>query len=382
MALVKILFLGSFLMLGYIYIGYPILVFLLSLLKNKGVRKETFQPYVTILIAAYNEEENIEETIKNKLDLNYPREKREIMVISDGSTDKTDDIVKKYDSQGIKLIRQEIRSGKTAALNKAVPQVVGDILVFSDANSIYNKNALQKLVDNFADPTVGYVTGKMIYTNPDDTAIGDGCNAYIRYENYLRKLETKLGSIVGVDGGIDAVRKTLYTPMNPDQLPDFVLPLKIVNQGFRVVFEPEAVLKESSLSKASDEYQMRVRVILRALWALWDMRYLLSFKRSGLFAWQLWSHKVLRYFCFIFLLGAYFSNLVLLSQGVFYIVIFLVQNAAYLGALVSGIVQRSGRNSGVLYILSYFVLLNVASVHAFMKFLQGQRQVTWTPRKG
>jgi cellulose synthase/poly-beta-1,6-N-acetylglucosamine synthase-like glycosyltransferase len=382
MDLVKILFWGSFLMLGYIYIGYPILVFLFSLFKNKGVRKETFQPNITILIAAYNEEENIEETIKNKLDLNYPREKREIMVISDGSTDKTDDIVKKYDSQGIKLIRQEIRSGKTAALNKAVPQVVGDILVFSDANSIYNKNALQKLVDNFADPTVGYVTGKMIYTNPDDTAIGDGCNAYIRYENYLRKLETKLGSIVGVDGGIDAVRKTLYTPMNPDQLPDFVLPLKIVNQGFRVVFEPEAVLKESSLSKASDEYQMRVRVILRALWALWDMRYLLSFKRSGLFAWQLWSHKVLRYFCFIFLLGAYFSNLVLLSQGVFYIVIFLVQNAAYLGALVSGIVQRSGRNSGVLYILSYFVLLNVASVHAFMKFLQGQRQVTWTPRKG
>jgi len=240
----------------------------------------------------------------------------------------------------VRLIRQEPRAGKTSALNIAVPEARGEILIFSDANSIYEQNVLRELADNFNDPSVGYVTGKMIYTNADGTPSGDGCTAYMKYENRLRSWETSLGSIVGVDGGIDAVRKELYQPMNPDQLPDFVLPLKVVAQGYRVVYEPEAILKESSLATAKDEYKMRVRVALRALWGMWDMHHLLTlspsflpplsrsdareatpshlpplsrsdapeatpshlptFPPSILYAWQLWSHKVLRYLCFIF----------------------------------------------------------------------------------
>ena len=225
------------------------------------------------------------------------------------------------------MIRQEPRAGKTAAINKAVAEANGEILVFSDANSLYSDDALCRIVRNFADPEVGYVTGKMIYTNPNGEAIGDGCTTYMRYENFLRAAETRTGSIVGVDGGIDAVRKNLYRTMAPDQLPDFILPLSVVDQGFRVVYEPHAILKEPALQDAADEYRMRVRVALRSFWALNDKRHMLSFKRLKLYAWQLWSHKVLRYLCFIFMIIALISNLLLLPSGNFYRLTFVFNQA-------------------------------------------------------
>ena len=399
-------------MILYIYLGYPALVFMLGAIRNKRIKKGDYQPHVTILIAAYNEEKSIEATIKNKLNLDYPKDKLEMIVISDSSSDGTDEIVNQYESRGVKLLRQTPRAGKTSALNMAVPHAKGEILVFSDANSIYAPDALKKLMQNFYDQEVGYVTGKMIYTNLDGTAIGDGCSAYMKYENFLRKVETKAGSVVGVDGGIDVVRKSLYQSMTPDQLPDFVLPLKVVEQGYRVVYEPFAILKEPSLKKPEDEYKMRVRVSLRSLWALSDMRHLLTFTRSSpsssgtpsqartfsysehtpshprnlspsiLYSWQLWSHKVLRYLCFIFLLAAYLGNLSLWPESNFYKLFFVLQNVAYLGAALSPLLEKKGFQSKILYLLYYFVLLNLASAHAFIKFLLRQKQVMWTPRKG
>lgn len=380
----------------YVYIGYPVCAYLLALLLRKDVQKGEHQPFISILIAAYNEEEHIAATIENKLSLNYPKDKLEIIVISDGSTDKTDETVKRFKDSRVKLLRQEPRAGKTSALNMAIPQAKGGVIVFSDANSIYDPNALRMLVRNFKDPSVGYVTGKMIYMNADGSAVGDGCTAYMKYENFLREIESRLGSVVGVDGGIDAVRKKLYRPMNPDQLPDFVLPLKVVEQGYRVVYEPKAILKESSLGAVQDEYRMRVRVSLRALWALWDMRHLLTFapksndtpshprtfSPSFLYSWQLWSHKVLRYLAFIFLFVTYFSNLALYPKGEIYKLFFLLQNLCYLAALLGAYAKKSGHLTKVLYPFNYFVLLNLASAHAFFKFLFRQKQVIWTPRKG
>jgi cellulose synthase/poly-beta-1,6-N-acetylglucosamine synthase-like glycosyltransferase len=386
-------------MIGYIYLGYPVLIFLFSIIKHKKIKIGTFEPFVTILIAAFNEENAIEDTIKNKIALNYPKDKIEIIVISDSSTDDTDHIVKPYEEQGVKLLRQVPRSGKTSALNIAVPEAKGEILVFSDANSIYEKDALKKLVRNFADPDVGYVTGKMIYTTPKGLTIGDGCSTYMKYENFLRSVETKAGSIVGVDGGIDAIRKELYKPMNPDQLPDFVLPLKVIEQGYRVVYEPEALLKEPSLKAPKDEYKMRVRVSLRALWALWDMRHLLiftspllsssgapshlrTFAPSFLYSWKLWSHKALRYMCFIFLVGAYLANLQLWPTSLLYQLCFIVQSMLYMIAVASPLLERNGYHLKLVFFAHYFVLLNVAAAHAFIKFVMGQKIVVWTPRSG
>jgi cellulose synthase/poly-beta-1,6-N-acetylglucosamine synthase-like glycosyltransferase len=271
---------------------------------------------------------------------------------------------------------------KTSAVNLAVEIAKGEILFFSDANSIFSPDVLAQIIRNFSDPNVGYVTGKMIYRNSDGSIVGDGCSAYMKYENLLRKLETSIGSIVGVDGGLDAIRKNLYLPMSPDQLPDFVLPLKVVKQGYRVVYEPDAVLMEDALNSSNDEYRMRVRVALRAFWALSDLKEMLQFRENPLFAWQLWSHKVLRYICFTFLISSYVTNIILLEAGFGYQLLFGLQTAAYVGAFISPIAERKGYNFSVLRFCYYFILINAACAHAFLKFILRQKMVIWSPRKG
>lgn len=366
----------------YVYVGYPLLAALVGKIAGCPVKKAAMEPTVTILIAAYNEQDVITATIENKLALDYPHDKLEIIVISDSSSDNTDALVHGFVDRGVRLIRQEPRAGKTSALNLAAPQARGEIILFSDANSLYAPDALRKLVSNFADPTVGYVTGTMIYANPDGTLIGEGCSAYMRYENRLRRLETSVGSVVGVDGGIDAMRTALYSPLNPDQLPDFVQPLKVVEQGYRVVYEPDALLWEQSLKDAADEYRMRVRVSLRAFWALFDMRQLLGLGINPRFAWQLWSHKALRYLCFLFLLAALLTNVSLIHNGQFWVAMLALQMLCYLAALVAPCISGAGFVGKLCTFARYFLLLNVASGHAFIKFMMGKKQVIWTPRKG
>lgn len=380
--MIELIFLISIFLVFYVYAGYPLAAALLGRIMSRPVRKGTCEPMVTVVIAAYNEEESIGATIENKLASDYSPEKLEVLVISDGSIDRTDAIVGRFAARNVRLLRQEPRAGKTSALNLAIPQATGEIIVFSDANSIYAPDALTKLVANFTDTEVGYVTGKMIYANPDGTSIGEGCSAYMNYENWLRETETHLGSVVGVDGGIDAMRKVIFRPMNPDQLPDFVQPLKVVEQGYRVIYEPEALLWESTLKEAVDEYRMRVRVSLRAFWALFDMRKLLLSWHDPLFAWQLWSHKVLRYICFVFLIAAYASNALLLSDGFLYRTLFVLQNGGYIIAFIAPFIERNGMKSRPLTFVRYFLLLNLAAAHAFGKFVLGKKQVMWTPRKG
>lgn len=378
----KILLLLSTLTIFYIYVGYPVLIFLLSRFRGKKVHRDIFTPLVTIVIAAYNEETHIAETILNKIDLHYPKDKTEIIVVSDGSTDRTDEIVKEFGDRGVLLLRQEPRRGKTAALNLAAGHATGEILIFSDANSIYDPDALHYLLMNFKDPRVGYATGKMIYTEDSGNPVGDGCSAYMKYENYLRTLETRFNSVVGVDGGIDAVRKSLYEPMRPDQLPDLILPLKVVEKGYRVIYEPQAILREPSLASSGDEYRMRVRVSLRALWALKDMGHLLNIFKYHSFAWELFSHKIIRYLAFVFLIIIYISNFALWTEGPYYRALFLAQNGFYASLPISYFIEKTGHRSGILYIPYYFTLVNLASAHAFLKFVLGHQQTVWNPRKG
>jgi cellulose synthase/poly-beta-1,6-N-acetylglucosamine synthase-like glycosyltransferase len=384
--MVKFSYWLSLALLFYIYIGYPLLVYALGRLRPTHVHKAEQTPAVSVLISAYNEEKDIGKTIENKLALNYPEDKLEIIVISDSSTDRTQAIIEEYvQSKGhgrVKLLIQSPRQGKTAAINTAATIARGEILVFSDANSLYESDALRKLVRNFSDSRVGYVTGKMVYGNPDGTTVGDGCSTYMRYENFLRDCETRVGSVVGVDGGIDAVRKSLYQPMRPDQLPDFVLPLKVVEQGYRVVYEPEAILREETLKSGNAEYRMRVRVALRALWALKDMRKLLSPVATPLFALQLMSHKVLRYLAFLFMMTLYGANVWLWPDHAFYQLTLVIQMAFYAGAGVGYLLERRGYSNRLFYLPYYFVLINTGAAHAFVKFLMGKKQVLWVPRAG
>ena len=374
----------SLVWLVYTYFGYPLLLRILARARQLPAAPAEW-PRVTVITAAFNEEDAIGATLANKLELDYPPELLDLIVVSDESSDRTDEIVRSFerDHPGrVRLIRQVPRQGKTSGLNLAAPQATGEILVFADANSIYAPDALRHIVANFADPRVGYVTGKMIYTNADGSVNGDGCTTYMRYENILRDLETRVGSVVGVDGGVDAMRKSLYKQMRADQLPDFVLPLHVVEQGYRVVYEPRAVLREPALSSAAQEYRMRVRVTLRALWALKDYRHLFDPMRYGAFSWQLASHKLLRYWAFVPQFLALVSNVVLVGNGPQFAWLLIAQVAFYMLAALGYWSSRNGLRVPLSMAPYYLVLLNTSCAHAAWKFLRGEKQVLWQPRVG
>ncbi|MEX0729882.1 MAG: glycosyltransferase family 2 protein [Aquisalimonadaceae bacterium] len=369
----------------YVCFGYPLVAAVLSRRKRPVLRDDAHLPTVSLLIPAYNEAAVIEETLRDKLALDYPADRLEILVVSDASDDGTDEIVTRVGADSnipIQLVRQLGRQGKTAGINRLVEQASGEILAFADANSVWARDALARLVRNFADPEVGYVTGKMVYTNPDGSLVGDGCSSYMRYENWLRERETDMGSVVGVDGGIDAMRRPLYSPLRADQLPDFVQPLKVVEQGSRVVYEPEAQLREAALQDGGSEFSMRVRVTLRALWALKDMAHLMNPLRDPLFAFQLVSHKLLRYLGFVPLVLLALINLALLNVGTIYVLTAAGQAAFYILAY-QGYRTPEGQPAPVWRMVPYyFSLLNIACARAVLSFCRGERKVTWTPRQG
>lgn len=377
----------SFFLLFYIYFGYPLAVKALAAVRSRPINKsEDHQPTVSILVAAYNEAKDIEATLRNKIALDYPADQMEILVISDESEDGTDQIVERVAEESpvtVRLFRQVPRQGKTSGLNTLSQHAQGEILLFSDANSQWDTSTVSRLVRNFNDPNVGYVTGKMIYVHQDGSLVGDGCSAYMKYENWLRCQETRLGSVVGVDGGIDAMRKALYKPLRPDQLPDFVQPLKVVEQGYRVVYEPEALLKEDALTDGSSEFSMRVRVSLRALWALKDMRHLMNPARDGLFAWQMISHKLLRYAAFVPMVTLALATLYLAPKAGIYRLAALGYIAFVLLAWQGHKKEASGQSLSAIYSVPYyFMLLNLASYKACIAFLKGEKKVIWNPRKG
>jgi cellulose synthase/poly-beta-1,6-N-acetylglucosamine synthase-like glycosyltransferase len=379
------LFWGSLIIITYIYVGYPLLLNILPKNKTENTPLD-YYPSITVVIPAFNEEDVIAETIQNKLDQDYPADKINIIVVSDESEDATDEIVTTFQEKykNIQLIRQVPRKGKTSGLNLAY-QVIknelrSELIVFSDANSIYDLNALTEIAKTFTDTEVGYVTGKMVYVNSDDSMIGDGCSAYMKYENYMRSLESDIGSVVGVDGGVDAIRTELYTELRADQLPDFVQPLKVVEQRKRVVYQPLAILKEESLTDDGAEFRMRVRVSLRALWALFDMRMLLNPFKFGLFSLQLFSHKVLRYLAFIPLAVAFLSNIALLGQHAIFNLVLFAQLAFYLLAWLGH--ENTEQTNKWIGLAHYFCLINIAAAIASYKFIKGEKIVIWKPRQG
>jgi cellulose synthase/poly-beta-1,6-N-acetylglucosamine synthase-like glycosyltransferase len=282
----------------------------------------------------------------------------------------------------VTLLRQEPRRGKTAALNMAAAHATGDIFVFADANSIYAPDALQMLTRNFSDPSAGYVTGRLVYGVTQGSSISLGCRAYMHYEDLLRRSETFLGSIVGVNGGIDAVRRGLFVAMNDDQLPDFVLPLQVVKRGYRVVYEPDALLSEDSLTTSRAEYRMRVRVSLRAWWTLVEMSALFNPFKYGLYSLQLFSHKALRYLAFVALPVVYICSLALASGGIVYATAFVAGSMFVAAAGLGCVLDYIGRSNRVTSLPYYFILINVAAGHALLQFLRGRRQAVWTPRLG
>lgn len=362
--------------------GYPLLLRIRRRLAGRPAESVPALPSVTIVVAAFNEAHVIGQCLENKLALDYPPDLVQILVVSDASTDGTDRIVEQFASRGVTLLRQPARRGKTAALNLARAHATGSLVVFSDANSIYHEQALQAIARAFADRSVGYATGTLVYLSDDGTAVSSNCGTYMRYENHIRLLETAQGSVVGVNGGLDAVRRELWQPMAEHDLPDLVLPLLVVADGHRVVYVPGARYGEVGLQRGADEYRMRVRVALRAMWALFDYRRLLWPSRVGFFAVQVFSHKVLRYLLGVLALGMLVSSAVLAASSWLFLVLLLAQLTFYALALGGLTLGYSKGGTPLLAFPAYFVLVNTAFVHALVLFLAGRRKAIWAPRLG
>lgn len=372
----KILFWIVLLLVGYAYLLYPIVLFVLARFKKEILQKSDILPGVSIIVSAYNEEVVIEEKIKNCLELDYPKENLEIIIASDGSDDRTNEIVEKYSKRGVVLADYKERRGKAEVLNQTIPTAKNEIIVLSDANTFFRKDALKMLVRNFGDDRVGCVCGEMKFRNSAENKIGELEGFYWKYEVFLKRLEGRRGSLLGANGGIYAIRKRLFERIPANTIiDDFVIPMKILEKEYRVLYEPEAIAYEDTAKGVIQEMTRRVRIGAGDFQSLILTRQLLNPFR-GFSAFSFWSHKVLRWFAPFLLIGALFFNAFLVSEKP-YLVLFIAQIGFYFAALIGRFLSASHIHIKILGICYYFVSMNIALLVGFFKFLSGTQKVTW-----
>ena len=365
----------------YTYAGYPLLLLLVAQFKSRPVGRAEWTPSVSVIITAYNEERDLRAKLENTLALEYPKERLEIIVSSDCSTDRTDEIARSFAARGVRVHRQPKRLGKTAGQNAAVEQASGEIILFSDATTHYEPNVLRAMVPSFADATVGCVAGRLMYVDPAESSVGRGARSYWGYETFLKEHESRVCSLIGASGCLYAVRRSAYVPLYNEACSDFIIATKMVEQGLRAVFEGNAVCTEDTNRRTDRELRMRVRVITQTFTDLWRHRSMLNPLRSGFFAVQLWSHKVMRYMMPLVLLIVFLCAWLLASRSLFFAAIFLAQSLFYLLAAFGWVLEYFGIHSRLLALPHYFVLANLASLLAFFKFLSGERYASWEPMR-
>jgi cellulose synthase/poly-beta-1,6-N-acetylglucosamine synthase-like glycosyltransferase len=366
-------------LLIYSYALYPLLVGVLAKRIGMPVVSDDVLRRVTVIVTAYNEANCIRTKLDNLAGLDYPREQIQVLVVSDGSSDATEEIAAGYEVRPVRVLRVDGRQGKTACQNAAALAADGEILVFTDATTRLQADAVRAMVSKFADPQVGCVGGRLEYVSDVANMTGSGGEAYWSYEIRLRVGESALGSLIGVSGCLYAVRKSAYRPIDPGLISDFAIAMKMQEQGLRTVLAPDACCYESTLEDGTRELSMRVRVGVRSLNALVRERRFLNPVKYGRFAWQLWSHKVLRYASPFLWIGALTTNIVLLNYHVAYLVMFVGQCAIIAAGVAGFIFQDRKRDLGLLTKPYYLVLTNLASLIAALRYLRGERMVVWTP---
>ena len=362
----------------YVFAGYPVLVRVMAKFVGTRVARGAIRPTVTVVIAAYNEEHNIRAKLDNVTSLDYAPGLVDVIVASDASSDDTDAIVRASKQPRIRLIRVEGRQGKTACQNIAVQNATGELVVFTDATTRIEPQALIAMVENFADPSVGCAAGSLVYETKEPNPTAAGGAAYWGYELGLRRAESALGSLVGVSGCLYTVRRSAYRPIAPELISDFVIAMRLREQGLRTVLEPRAVCFEDTLDRTGEELAMRVRVAVRSIDALVAERRLLNPFRYGCYAWQLWSHKALRYAAPFFWLVALGTSLALAGNPL-YMGLFALQLLLIAAGVAGFLLHASAQRTGFLTKPYYFLLTNVASFLATLRYLKGERIVTWKP---
>jgi cellulose synthase/poly-beta-1,6-N-acetylglucosamine synthase-like glycosyltransferase len=339
-------------------------------------------PFVTFIISAYNEEQVIGQKLQNTLELDYPKDKIEIIVISDASNDKTDNIVQdwagKYDN--ILLVRQNQRKGKSAGLNVGIRNAKGDVVVFSDANAFYKNDSIYELVKYFANPDVGYIIGAALYNEETGNESTDSESLYWKFEIFVKKIESKFYSVVGGDGAIYAIHRKLFWNLEDDDINDFVNPLQIVAKGYKGLFNPEAICYEDAAGDFQKEFNRKRRIVNRSWRAL--KRYIGWFNAKSQFKYlfELFSHKVIRWFSMFFFIITYLTNLsiILISPSAFYVFSFLAQSLLIILALMGYYLNRKEKSIPRLaYIPYYYFLVNFAALLGIIDETKGVKYTVW-----
>jgi len=368
----------------YVYVGYPVLLIVLDkVLKGKPHVVADITPTVSLIVSCYNEVDVVEEKIKNCLSLDYPQPLLEIIFVSDGSDDGTDEVIKNYCNDHVKLIRQEGRLGKTMGLNLALLEAAGEIVVFSDANAMYKKDALKMLVRNFHNERVGYVVGAAIYKDEEESSAGSSENAYWQYEIFIKKIESKLHSVVGGDGAIYAIRKMLYDPLDQEDINDFVNPLQIIAKGYRGVFDAEAICYEQTAGDFDKEGKRKQRIVNRSFTGLLKNKVVLNPFKYGFYSLEVLSHKLLRWLIPFFILVSAMGILILAQMDIVIFQWFLLIGIVFVwSVLLGGAFKDKEKFPSVLLIPYYFYLVNFNSMKGVMQSLRGQVQITWSTPRG
>jgi cellulose synthase/poly-beta-1,6-N-acetylglucosamine synthase-like glycosyltransferase len=355
----------------YSYAIYPLLLALVPVRRRGQLPEPAEWPFVSVLISVYNEEKHITQRIGNLLALDYPPEKLEILIGSDGSTDRTDELVRRFSDPRVRLHEFDQRSGKPSMLNRLIPQTRGELLAFSDANALFAPDALRKLARHFRDPRIGGVCGRLVF-HGDKSETDE--ERYWELETYLKTRESALDSCLGANGAIYAIRKSCW-PGIPDNtfVDDFVIGMRVREQGLRVVYDRDAMATEELPQSVSHEMTRRIRIgagDFQALFLCW--RSLLPWR--GFHSLAFWSHKVLRWLAPFFMVATLISNIALLPRPLF-MVLLALQLAFYALAIVGAL--RKGRKSILFSAPHYFVTINLALLLGFFRFITGTQQAAW-----
>ena len=369
----------------YTYLGYGVVIFLLSKIKKRAipVMDRSHWPATTLLIAAFNEEDFIEEKIKNSFELDYPDDKLSILIVTDGSSDRTAEIVKHYPR--IQHFHENARKGKIHAVSRVMKFVQTPTVVFCDANTFLNPQALKKIIRHYDDETVGGVAGeKRIFKKEDDNASGAGEGLYWKYESFLKKKDAEVYSIVGAAGELFSIRTELYQDDLENMIiEDFYLSLKIAMKGYRFAYEPEATATESASASVREEWKRKVRICAGGFQAMLKLKGLLNPFKYGILAFQYFSHRVLRWtLAPLFLPVILISNAVLAWSGSrFYLLSLVLQLAFYALAGLGYIFQDKKISIKGFFVPYYFAVMNVSVYFGFIRFIKGQQSAVWEKSK-
>jgi len=374
----EIIFWISLLLVFWTYFGYMITLKTISIIPGKKVNKEAYHPGVSMIITAFNEENNIRRKLENCFSLTYPKDRLEIIVVSDGSTDGTEEIVRSYEDWGVKLLAFPERRGKHYGQGDGIIAAKYDLLVLSDATTFLESDALEKIVANFADPEIGCVSGKDEIKGGPSASQGEGF--YVKYEMKLRELESAANSLVGVSGSFFAVRKDLCKDWIGGMSSDFYLPIMTYKAGYRTVLEKEAAGYYEIPEKQHNEFERKVRTIVHGMEVLFRFKEILNPFEYRFFSLQMISHKLSRWLVPFYLIFIFLANLQLSGTSDFYLLAMIAQFLFYSLALAGYLVPELKENI-IFKIPLFFVMVNYSILVSWYNYILGKKFITWEPTK-